>query len=264
MLVMTVWFCAAGIVHAQSTDDLLPSRSLAVWSPLPSADSPAQQLVLVQRWTEDYEAWKTWFARWRSRPEPGILSARDRREPPLPPSWLGAACSLGTDEQGVMAAGCRAWREWVRADYASELVAQQVAQTRATHEAPHKIVWWEHIHLDALWPVTQVGSSAFGVCGVHATLNLTTRAQIFLAPGAILMRLPSIEGGQTWTPAADWGFSYRLLDLRLPAMARASTLHLNIARVWILGMNDLPIAGELYLAGFSLTFKSRPANPNAK
>lgn len=163
-----------------------------------------------------------------------------------------------------MTAGCRAWREWARADYATLLATQQVAQTRAKSEAPRKTIWWEHIHLDALWPVTQVGSSAFGVCGVHATLNLTTRAQIFIAPGAILMRLPSLEGGQTWTPAADWGFSYKLFDLRLPAMQRASTLHLNIARVWILGMNRIPIAGELYLAGFSLTFKSRPASPNAK
>jgi hypothetical protein len=163
-----------------------------------------------------------------------------------------------------MAAGCRAWREWVRADYATELVAQRLVQTRATSEAPRKTVWWEHIHLDALWPVTQVGSNAFGVCGVHATLNLTQRAQIFIAPGAILMRLPALEGGQTWTPAADWGFSYRLFDLRLPAMQRASTLHLNIARVWILGMSRVPMAGELYLAGFSLTFKSRPNGPNAK
>jgi hypothetical protein len=34
-------------------------------------------------------------------------------------------------------------------------------------------------------------------------------------------------------------------------------VHLNIARVWVLGPKTLHSAGELYLAGFSLTFKQR-------
>ena len=79
--------------------------------------------------------------------------------------------------------------------------------------------------------------------------------QIFLAPGAILVRVPS-GAGDTWTPATDWGFSYRILDFTLPAMRRPGSLHLNLAKVWLLGHDRLTsIDSGMYLAGFSLTFR---------
>jgi hypothetical protein len=105
--------------------------------------------------------------------------------------------------------------------------------------------------------MTQVGSNAFGVVGVHTTLPVTKRMQVFLTPGAIVMRLPALTGGETWSAATDWGFSYRLFDFRMPAVGRPSTLHFNMARVWVLGTSTVPLTRQLYVAGFSVTFKKR-------
>ena len=54
----------------------------------------------------------------------------------------------------------------------------------------------------------------------------------------------------------------RLLDDRLDEAAltlarRASALHFNMVRVWMLGGNGLQNPGEMYLAGFSMSFKRR-------
>src|SRR6185436_9049589 len=134
---------------------------------------------------------------------------------------------------------------------------QQAAQARARQESHERTIWWERVHLDGFWPMTQTGSNAYGVAGLHATLNLTKRIQVFAAPGAILMRMPSMDGGRAWNAATDWGFSYSLFDFQFPGVDRPSTLHLNVARVWMLGGNGVPMPGELYLAGFSVTFKKR-------
>jgi hypothetical protein len=130
-----------------------------------------------------------------------------------------------------------------------------MAQTAAAREAPERSVWWEHVHVDALWPMTQAGSSVYGVLGMHVTMSLTARLGVFIAPGAILVRLPTTDGAQTWSAGTDWGFSYRLFDLRVPGTRRPATVHLNVARVWLVRAGPLPVQSEINLAGFSLTFK---------
>jgi hypothetical protein len=71
------------------------------------------------------------------------------------------------------------------------------------------------------------------------------------------MRLPAVNGGRAWSAATDWGFSWSLFDFRMPGLERASTVHVNFARVWVLGGSAVVMPGELYLAGFSVTFKRR-------
>lgn len=256
-LLAVSWFCLASAAAAQSLPPL-DSDPLSLPLLTVSQESAAERLAAVQQWTKDYEAWKAWFATWRNRREEGWFSIRDRRPRPVPPAWLGAACAAPYDDAGPMPAACRAWRDWSRDDYQADLLAQQVAQTRTSRETLRHTIWWERIHVDALWPMTQAGSSVFGVCGLHATLHMTERLQVFLAPGAILVRLPSTDGGSTWTPATDWGFSYRVMDFRVPAVGRPGTIHLNVARVWVVGQKDaLRVPGDMYLAGFSVSFKRR-------
>jgi hypothetical protein len=224
-------------------------------------DSPEKRLRDVQHWTREYQEWRAWFVRWHNRHEPGWISTRARRQRPVPPEWLPGACADLLEDDGPLADGCRAWREWRRDDYAAVLLQQQVVQSREELESPRKSVWWEHFHLDGLWPMTQSGSSAFGVFGFHLALNVTERVQVFLAPGAIVMRVPSGDGSHTWTTATDWGFSFKLFDFSLPVTRRPSTLHFNLARVWLLGgRRELPLSRDLYLAGFSVSFRQ----PNAR
>jgi hypothetical protein len=249
---------SAATAAGQTDPPTLPSRAIEWRGVMPDGSvSPAERLSALQRWTQEYGEWKAWYARWRNRSEPGWLSSRARRQPPVPPEWLPAACSVQLEEEGPLVDACGAWREWSQPNDAADVMARQVAQARTNSEAPRKTLWWERVHVDGLWPMTRTGTSAFGVVGMHTTLHLTDRFQIFLAPGVILMRLPSIGAAPTWSAATDWGFSYSLFDLRLPGVGRPSTLHLNIARVWLLGSEKLPVSSDLYLAGLSLTFKQR-------
>ena len=257
---LVMWF--AGSAAAQ-TD--APQRDRPV-SGQPETVAPidltGDRLQTLERWTKDYEEWKAWTARYQKGQEPGWFSPPKPKPAPAPPAWLANTCALLGDEKGVIGDGCRTYRDWSQRDYATRVVTDQIAQTRARQEAPRKTIWWEHIHVDALWPMTQTGSSAYGVAGVHTTLQLSRRMQIFLAPGAMMMRLPTADGTMRWSPATHWGFSYRLLDFVLPGAHRPSSLHLNMARVWLIGGNRMPTAGEMYLAGFSLTFKNRGDEPD--
>jgi hypothetical protein len=240
-------------------DAPLPSRPIAMRIEAPLAQPPAQMIDALERWTADYDAWSVWFAQWRNRREPGWISSRERRPFPVPPAWLGDLCAGGVEEEGVLGEACRAWRASRRdvEEEAAAVAAQAIVQARADQEAPQKTAWWSRVHLDGIWPMTRSGSSAFGVFGVHTAMPVSGRFQVFLAPGVILMRLPSTNGGSELTAATDWGFSYRLFDFRLPAARRATTMHFNLARVWLLGQHTVQIPGDLYVAGFSLTFKQR-------
>lgn len=255
-LAVMVSLCA-DTAAAQESDTVLPGRAIA----LPAIDfavySPAERVQLLERWTRDAREWSAWFARWRNRSEPGWFSSRQRRPAPVPPAWLPAACSNVLEDAGPLVDACQAWRDWRRDDLAADLLIQQTTQVRQTVEAPEKTLWWERVHVDAFWPMTRSGTSAFGVAGVHTTLHLGPRLQVFMTPGAILMRIPGYDGEQTWTTGTHWGFSYGLFDFRMPGLRRASTVHFNLARVWILGTSAVQTPGDLYLAGFSVTFKRR-------
>jgi len=217
---------------------------------------PRDQVTAIERWVRDYTEWKAWFAKWHNRAEPGWFGTRERRPRPNPPAALLETCPVAASADTTLVEACRLLEEWRTDDVATEIIKQQVATTRAQKETEDRSVWWRHVHLDALWPMTQGTSGVYGVLGLHATMDLTGRVEIFLAPGAFLMRVPG-PAGPEWKPATDWGLSYRVTDFSMPGTRRPVTLHLNIARVWLFGQReDLPGAqSDMYLAGFSLTFR---------
>jgi hypothetical protein len=248
--------CAA----AQGDDRALPSRPIVGVVPLVNDTVTARQLLgQVEQWTRDYASWKAWQEQWRNTPEPGWFSAKSRRQAPVPPDWLGPLCARSAQDDEPIASACSAWRDWSNSDMAVDALSQQFAQSRISHEAPHRTQWWERVHLDAYWPMTRSGTSAFGVVGMHATMQIAKRVQVFMAPGIILMRVPTLDGHQSWSAATDWGFSYRLFDFQMPVLHRGTSAHLNMAKVWMLGNNaDLAsIGNDMYVAGFSLTFRKK-------
>ncbi len=235
----------------------LASRSILLVIPAPDARAWPGHLAEIEQWTRDYAEWRAWFEQWRNRREPGWFGIRPRRERPDPPASLAAACPVGSIETGALADACRYFAEWRDNDVADTTATQQATAARAHHERAQHTVWWQHVHLDALWPVTQGTSGIFGVVGLHTTIKVSGRVQVFLAPGAILMRVPDANGGEQWKPATDWGFSYRMFDFTLPGVRRPSTLHLNLAKLWLLGARENPAGAntDMYLAGLSLTFR---------
>ena len=256
VLSLALSLCTAGGATAQSAPRL-PSRPVVIPGFTSIAVSDGSQAAVLRQWTQDYQTWRAWYLQWRNRPEPGVFSARVRRDPPVPPVWLPSLCAGQVGDSGLIADACADWRDWQANDTAASLLAQRVSQTRSARESPQKTLWWERVHVDAFWPMTRTGSNAFGLVGFHTTVHLTKRFQVFLLPGFILMRAPGLDGTMNMSPATDWGFAVRLFDLRLPVVGRPASVHLNMARVWMLGNAAIAEASDTYLAGLSLSFKQR-------
>ena len=108
----------------------------------------------------------------------------------------------------MLAEACRLVTEW-NDDEGIALLRKEMTAARTQSEAVHKTVWWEHVHFDALWPMTQLHGSVFGVVGMHATIEVAGRFQIFVAPGAILLNVPKdrfpASGGRPPTGALPVG-----------------------------------------------------------
>lgn len=141
----------------------------------------------------------------------------------------------------------------------SELHWQQMAREAhivREHER-HEVVktrFWERIHLDGLWAVTQTGSRIYGLVGMHVTPVSVGRVQFFGPPGIILLSVPSEEGRVTKI-AYTWGVSVELFEFRLPGTQQRAKAHVNVTKAWTLGgdSNVMAARSGLDVAGLSIT-----------
>lgn len=267
--VCTAWVAVPAGLSAQDAQEVqygvLPSRVVgngaldlaaldgAVWE---------RQLNEARRWVDDYEKWKRSDAEWHKKRQQGwLFSSRQRPERPDPPDWLGAECAdvIFPDDE-LMSSACRLW-----ADFNDDQRAVQARQTAAAavgqKESPTRTIWWEHVHFDALWPMTEWRGSVFGVLGMHATVEVAGRFHVFVAPGAILLNLPSGDGSREWRPATDWGIAYRCFDFTFPGTGQRASLHVNLARAWLISGPSNLFESSVDLAGFSVTLKRTPRSP---
>jgi hypothetical protein len=209
----------------------------------------------LKHWVEEFTAWQQWSAQWRGRRQPGLLTDfRARPQKPAPPAWLADQCVDVFDDEDRLAPACALLIEW-RDDGLSAQIRQTRAVVTTRQEEPPHSLWWEHIHVDLLWPALQWQGSIYGVVGMHVTTTAAGRWQIFTAPGALLLNLPTRYGTRAWRVAANYGVGYRLLDFTLPGN-RPAQLHVNLAKTWLLSDPADVIAGRSTdLVGFSITFK---------
>ena len=113
----------------------------------------------------------------------------------------------------------------------------------------------EDKRLDLMWPALQAQAGIYGVLGTHITTEVGGRLQVFTAPGAMLLNVPSRNGGRVWKVAANYGIGYRLMDFSLPG-GRPAELHLNLAKMWLVSdATDLAVGRTVDVIGFSVTFK---------
>jgi hypothetical protein len=242
------------------SDAVLPARIVGSGSaPLPGLDGLELESRMreAKRWVDDYTAWTRWNDEWRNRREPGWFGAKERRQRPEPPPWLAADCLELVSADGALATACELLKNAQDDIVTAELRGHATVQT-TQEEKPTKTQWWEHVHFDALWMMPQLHTSVFGVVGMHATMEVAGRFQVFVAPGAIVLNLPTPRGTREWKPATDWGIAYRVADFTFPGTGRRASLHLNLAKAWVFGGPANSIRTGLDLAGFSLSFKKDP------
>ena len=264
LVAVGVLIATASSVFAQAAEEApppLPAPTLsipALTGPIATLATPetAERRVELQRWIEAFSAWQDWSAQWRGRRQPGwFTGSRQRSQKPEPPPWLAARCETVFDDADPMMQACAllaAWRQ-------EGAPAQQIRQVRVTavteHEEPPKTTFWENVHVDVMWPALQWQASIYGVVGTHITTEVGGRLQVFTAPGAMLLKVPTRYGSSVWKVAVNYGIGYRVMDFTLPG-GRPAELHLNLAKMWLLSdAADLVTGRTIDLIGFSLTFK---------
>jgi hypothetical protein len=239
---------------------LLPARALPLIEHAMSApvlvvsESPSRRDEL-QQWMNDFETWKAWSEQWGNRREPGWFhSSRQRRQRPDPPSWLFERCVVAPDDTDIFEEACSLLAEW-SGDLPTSHIAATRVQASTASEDGDKTTWWEHVHLDAGWPAMQSGVSLYGVIGMHATTTVHGRFQMFVAPGAMLLNVPTSDGGRAWKLASNYGLAYRLGQFKF--MGRTTFLHLNFAKAWLFAVGpDVPTKSTDFV-GLSFTFKKK-------
>lgn len=226
-----------------------------------SVDAPAApplsrpRLAEALKWSKAFTDWKAWYAQWRNRPEPGLIrGTRSRRARPTPPQWLPDACRDVLGDPDPLASSCTLLREWREDDLTTELRLERTAAT-TTREQEGKTTWWEHLHMDMLWPSMQAQNAMYGIAGMHMSLTVKGRFEMFGAPGAMFVNVPTQNGGRAWVVATNYGLGYRLFDFTLPG-GRAANAHVNFAKAYL--MSDVPgYMGKktVDFVGFSISLK---------
>jgi hypothetical protein len=209
----------------------------------------------LRKWIDDYSEWNEWAQRWTNRRQPGVFTgSRERRRRPDPPDWLFGYCESGIDGSDEGEQACALVTEWNAPNAVAQAATTRAAATQASEDSDNT-TWWEHVHLDGGWPAMQANLTIYGVIGVHATTYVKGRFEIFIAPGAMLVRVPNRGGGHAWKVATNYGITYRLAGLTLPGGRRA-LLHVNLAKAWLFAMGDLPTDSTDFI-GLSMTFKKK-------
>ena len=171
--------------------------------------------------------------------------------------WLEDAClqsAWSAAASDPMAEGCSVLTIW-KDDYSTRRIRSQIATARAQKDIPTRTVLLEHIHFAGLWTDLQAqrDSSAYGLAGVHATIDVYGRWQIYAFPGVVAVTVPTREGERITAIGYDWGMAFRLFDVRVPFFNVPAKAHLNVVKVWV------PEVGQrIDMVGLSLTLKKRP------
>jgi hypothetical protein len=233
----------------------IPFAHLAVHAPVLAMPDAAARREELDKWVRDFTKWKNWAETWGNRREPGWFSgSRARRPRPDPPIWLFEECDGLAASGGASEDACQLLAEWA----GNPGVSPPAATLSSASEDNDKITWWEHVHLDAGWPAIQSSLSLYGVLGMHATTTVRGRFQVFVAPGAMLLNVPTKDGGRAWKIATNYGIAYHLGRFTFPGTSRQARLHLNIAKAWLLSAGpDVPTKSTDFV-GLSMTFVKRP------
>jgi hypothetical protein len=235
----------------------LAARSLAAPAPVFEVARPWLDEAALDRWIADYTEWREWSAKWGTRRQwvaypfpypfwkenPDIFSyVVPRRSEPDPPAGLEAACvewPRSATSRDRRARACELLTFW-KDDYPTQQIRSAVATARAQQDDVSRSRFIEHIHFASLWTSLQGfgDHGAYGLAGVHATIDVHGRWQIYALPGIMAVSVPNTRGRRTVTIGYDWGMAVRLGALRVPVAGLPLKVHLNLAHVWMPEVNQ--------------------------
>lgn len=251
-------FCA-GFARAQD-----PSAPLAA-SPVdvPAAaimDLSRDQDAELRQWLDAMEKWRRRIGE-DNRVAHGVAgNIVPRRPQPPEPAWLPDYCRPFGDDPvtltGRFGAACRLF-----AERTAEITAEAPKSTAAAavdREKTEHSSFLSRVHLDGLWLNPSTDGRTYGLLGSHISLVDVGRIQVFGPPGVLLLRVPSGTGSYETRVGYTWGFSVRLVDLRLFAATRNVTLFVSLTKCWMAGGGAQALASPSFdLVGFSIAPRKR-------
>jgi hypothetical protein len=229
--------------------------------PGPSIEQRSDELT---KWLKEYRAWETWYEQWGNRVSKSLNGDAIwvRKKRPEPPAWLEETCgnALVLDEQ--LATACNILFTWE--DQLLQIMRRRDSPvTTQGGKVADKVVkssFFQHVHLTGLWTRAQYpGTPVYGIVGMQIAV-LEIGRYTLPAAGAMLVMVPDGEGGHDWKPATTLGFGIRLFDFVPPLHKTPLSLHLNIARTHIHGLQDEPAISQgtsINFVGFSLSGRRR-------
>jgi hypothetical protein len=248
-----------------------------LWSALAASLAPAfaqeQDLVLgpefeqrfeeLAKWLREYRAWEEWFERWGNRVARNFNDQHiwERKQRPEPPVWLEEECKDYLDFDGLLASACDILRNW---DDQPLLLVQRRRSSLVTSSGrvDDKVVkssFFQRVHLTGLWMRARYPATPlYGIVGIQVAVFEVGRYTL-PAIGAMLVMVPDGEGGHDWKPATTLGFGFRICDFVPPLIKKPASLHFNIARTSIHGVQDerfLP-QGTMNVSFFGLSVSAK-------
>ncbi len=223
-----------------------------------------QRSAELAKWLKEYRAWEKWFEQWGNKvatnKNSDVLWGRKKR--PEPPAWLPAACEhdLVIDEQ--LATACNILLTWD--EQPIQIIRRRDSPvTTSGGKVADKVVktsFFQHVHLTGLWTRAQYPATpVYGIVGMQIAV-LEIGRYTLPAAGVMLVMVDNGEGGHDWKPATTLGFGYRLFDFLPPMRKTPVSLHINVARTHIHGVQDeRMISGrtDVNFIGFSVSGNRR-------
>ncbi len=229
--------------------------------PAPSLEQRSDEL---SKWLKEYREWEQWFALWGNRVarNGNDFQVWERKERPQPPAWLADVCrdELVVDDQ--LASACHILRTWD--DQPAQIIQRRGSPVGTSGgksaDTVVKSSFFQRVHLTGLWARAQYpGTPVYGIVGMQIAVFETGRFTL-PATGVMMVMIPDGEGGYDWRPATTVGFGYRLFDFVPPVHKKPVSLHLNVARSHIHGLQDERIisgSANISFVGFSVSGRRR-------
>jgi hypothetical protein len=222
-----------------------------------------QRFGELAKWLREYHEWEKWFEVWGNRVvhnfDDQLISERKKR--PQPPEWLEAECQGYLDTDGLLATACDVLRTWDDQPLLILQRRQSGLSTSGGHadDAVVKTSFFHRIHMTGLWMQARYPATpAYGIVGMQVGVFESGRFTL-PAIGVMAVMIPDGRGGHEWKPATTLGFGYRICDFVAPGLRKPVSLHFNIARTTVHGVQDefVPGMSTVNLFGLSVSTTRR-------